>query len=435
MKNIKLSHVITIGFALFSMFFGAGNVIFPPYLGLQSGTQWAGGFTAYFFADVLLALFALFALIREGSSERVLDRIGKTPAEILMTIIILCIGPMLAIPRTAATTYEMGISNLMPQLPSWVFSIIFFAIILALSIKQSAVIDVIGKFLTPVLLVGLFALIIVGIVHPLGSIDAPPVVGSVVATGIQAGYQTMDVLAALVFGAVLIKSAAGKGYHGKKERMKVLTGSAVLAGVLLFLVYFGLAYLGATSVSLFSTDISRAELVISIVQLLLGKLGLIIFTVVVAFACVTTAVALVCSVSDHFAKLFKGKVPYQAFVIIFCVFSAVISNLGLDTIVSIAAPVLGLVYPPVLVLAIVTLLMPRLPNSVCISAVIGALITSILTLLDSFGLSMPWLQILPLSSVDMNWVLPALIFGLGGFLYRLPWLEREDDSEDEVDQS
>ena len=429
MKNIKLSHVITIGFALFSMFFGAGNVIFPPYLGLQSGTQWAGGFAAYYFADVLLALFALFALIREGSSERVLDRIGRKPAEILMTIIILCIGPMLAIPRTAATTYEMGISNLLPQLPSWLFSIIFFAIILALSIKQSAVIDVIGKFLTPVLLLGLFALIIVGIINPIGSIDAAPVVDSVVATGIQAGYQTMDVLAALVFGAVLIKSAAGKGYDDKNDRMKVLIGAAILAGLLLLLVYFGLAYLGATSVNLFSTDISRAELVISIVQLLLGKLGLIIFTIVVAFACVTTAVALVCSVSDHFTKLFKGKVSYKVFVIIFCVFSAVVSNLGLDTIVSIAAPVLGLVYPPVLVLTCVTLLVPRIPNSVCISAVIGALITSILTMLDSFGVSMPWLQLLPLSSVDMNWVLPALIFGLGGFIYRLPWLEREETEE------
>lgn len=423
--------MLTIGFALFSMFFGAGNVIFPPYLGLQSGTQWIGGFAAYFFADVLLALFALFALLREGSSERVLDRIGKKAALVLMTVIILCIGPMLAIPRTAATTYEMGISILIPKLPSWLFSAIFFAIILALSIKQSAVVDVIGKFLTPVLLAGLFALIIVGIIHPLGSIDVAPAVDSVVVTGIQSGYQTMDVLAALVFGAVLIKSATDKGYDNKDSRMKVLIGAGAIAGILLFLVYVGLAYLGASSVNLFTPDISRAELVISIVQLLLGKPGLIIFTVVVAFACVTTAVALVCSVSDHFAMLFKGKVSYQAFVIVFCVFSAVVSNLGLDTIVSIAAPILGLVYPPVLVLTIVTLVFPRIPNSVCISAVAGALFVSILTTISSLGVSMPWLSYLPLYSVDMSWLVPAIVFGIGGFLFRLPWLEREDTDEAE----
>ena len=112
-KDRKILDVVTIGFALFSMFFGAGNVIFPPYLGLQSGRQWLGGFFAYYFADVLLALLALFALLREGSAERVMDRIGKKAAVFLMTVIILCIGPMLAIPRTAATTYEMGISPLL----------------------------------------------------------------------------------------------------------------------------------------------------------------------------------------------------------------------------------------------------------------------------------------------------------------------------------
>ena len=135
-KDRKILDVVTIGFALFSMFFGAGNVIFPPYLGLQSGRQWLGGFFAYYFADVLLALLALFALLREGSAERVMDRIGKKAAVFLMTVIILCIGPMLAIPRTAATTYEMGISPLLPGVSSVLFSVLFFAIILALSIRE-----------------------------------------------------------------------------------------------------------------------------------------------------------------------------------------------------------------------------------------------------------------------------------------------------------
>lgn len=121
----NLMHVITIGFALFSMFFGAGNVIFPPYLGLQSGKQWFAGFGAYYIADVALALVALFALLKEGSANRVMDRLGKKPAMFLMTVIILCIGPMLAIPRTAATTYEMGIAQLIPGLNPILFSALF----------------------------------------------------------------------------------------------------------------------------------------------------------------------------------------------------------------------------------------------------------------------------------------------------------------------
>ena len=426
-KKSSFLHVLTIGFALFSMFFGAGNVIFPPYLGLQSGRQWFLGFGAYYIADVLLALVALFALLKEGSANRVMDRIGKKASMVLMTVIILCIGPMLAIPRTAATTYEMGVAQLIPGLSPILFSAIFFAIILALSIRESAVIDIIGKFLTPALLLGLAVLIVVGIVHPLGEINPEIQVENVVVTGIQAGYQTMDVLAALVFGAVLIKSAADKGYTEQKSRMGVLVKSAGVAGVLLLLVYLGLAYLGATVSKLYPVEISRAELVIAIVQSLLGRPGLIIFALVVALACVTTAVALVSSAANHFAALCKGKVSYAAFVIIICVFSAVVSNLGLDTIVSIAAPILGIVYPPVLVLVIVSLVAPKMTNSICIWAVIGALLTSILSTIAGFGVNIPLLDRLPLASVDMGWVLPALLFGVTAWLYRLPWQEKHED--------
>ena len=426
-KSFRPVDILTIGFALFSMFFGAGNVIFPPYLGLQCGRLWLGGFSAYYFADVLLALLALFALLREGSAELVMDRVGKKAALFVMTVIILCIGPLLAIPRTAATTFEMGIVPLLPKVSPVLFSALFFALILALSIQESAVIDIIGRFLTPALLLGLAVLIVVGMIHPLGPITADVRVDSVVETGVQAGYQTMDILAALVFGAVLVKSAADKGYEDKDRRMKVLIGAAGVAGILLLLVYLGLAYLGATVSTLYSLEIGRAELVIAIVQSLLGRSGLIIFAVVVALACVTTAVALVSSAADHFAYITKNRVSYKAFVVIICVFSAVVSNLGLDTIVSVAAPILGLVYPPVLVLVAVSLLMPRLANPVCISAVLAALAVSVLSMLDSFGLSMPWLHHLLLSNVDMGWILPAILCGVAAFLYRLPWFEKEEE--------
>ena len=426
----SLRDMLTIGFALFSMFFGAGNVIFPPFLGLQSGRMWIGGFAAYYFADVLLALVALFALLREGSAERVMDRVGRKAAVFVMTVIILCLGPFLAIPRTAATTFEMGVSQLLPGLSLPVFAALFFALILALSIRESAVIDIIGKFLTPALLLGLALLILVGMIRPLGPIAHERQVESVIVNGIQAGYQTMDVLAALVFGAVLVKSASDKGYNEDAARRQVLIRASVVAGILLLLVYFGLAYLGATASLLFPADIGRAELVIAIVEGLLGRTGLVIFTIVVALACVTTAVALVSAAADHLTGVCRGRVSYRAFVILICVFSAVVSNLGLDTIISVAAPILGLVYPPVLVLVLVSLIAPHMSNSICICAVLGALLTSILSTLDSFGLSMPWLQHLPLARVDMAWVLPALLGGFAAFVYRLPWLERAEEPEE-----
>ena len=427
-RKERLHDVLTIGFALFSMFFGAGNVIFPPYLGLQSGRQWLLGFLSYYFADVVLALLALFALLREGSAERVMDRVGKKAATLIMTVIILCIGPMLAIPRTAATTYEMAVVPLLPAIPSALFSVLFFALILALSLKESAVVDIIGNSLTPALLLGLAALIVVGIFRPLGGISRSTHVDSVIVNGIQAGYQTLDVLAALVFGAVLIRSASDKGYHDSRSRRHVLEGAAGVAGLLLLLVYVGLAYLGATVSTIHPPSIGRAELVIAIVQSLLGRTGLVIFAIVVALACITTALALVSAAADHFARVAK-KVSYQAFVVIICLFSALVANLGLDTIISIAAPILNVVYPPVLVLVLVSLIAPHMTNAICICAVLGALVTSVLCTLDSMGLSMPWLQRLPLADVDMAWILPAVLCGFAGFLYRLPWLEKSEEDE------
>ena len=408
---------IVVGFALFSMFFGAGNVIFPPYLGFGAGTQWVNGFLFYFIADIGLALFALFTLLKVGGSENITGRIGSVASNILMSAIILCIGPMVAIPRTAATTFEMSVAPLISGVSPVIFSVAFFIVVLLLSIRQSAVIDVVGKVLTPALLIGLLVLIIKGIISPLGSIVNPHVDSSfVIVNGIKSGYQTMDVLAALAFGIIILKSAQEKGYSDARESSKMIRAAAVIAGVLLLIVYFGLTYLGATSASLFSLDISRAELVIGIVERLLGKVGLVIFAVVVALACMTTAVALVSSAASFFEKLTKGRLSYATLVIIICVFSAVISNLGLDRIVAIASPILDIVYPPTLVLIALSWFGDRLSRGVYRWAVIGALIASVLSTLSLYGVSVPIVNTLPLASLGLGWIVPAAGFGIVAYV-------------------
>lgn len=406
---------IVVGFALFSMFFGAGNVVFPPYLGMQAGTQWVSGFLFYFIADIGLAMMALFAILRNNGPDGITGHLGRIPSAVLMSAIILCIGPMLAIPRTAATTYEMAIAPLTSAVSPVVFSVLFFAVILLMSVKESAVVDIVGKVLTPLLLIGLLVLIVKGIVSPLGSITTEPVVSGVAATGIRAGYQTMDVLAAMAFGIIILKSAQEKGYEEGKGRTKMISGAALLAGGLLLLVYLGLTYLGATVAGRFSIHITRAELIIHIVEMLLGRAGLVIFGIVVALACMTTAVALVSSSASFFAKLCHGRVKYSVFVIIICVFSAVVSNLGLDRIVAVASPVLDVVYPPTLVLIVLSFFGNRVHDCVHRSAVVGALLTSLLTTASTYGLEMPFLQKLPLASLGLGWVVPAVVFGLVAF--------------------
>ena len=415
-SNNTVRDIIVVGFALFSMFFGAGNVIFPPYLGMESGPQWLLGFSAYFIADIGLALLGVFALLRVGNSEAVTLRLGKIPAEILMCAIILCIGPMVAIPRTSATTFEMAISPNLSGVSPVLFSVLFFALILALCIKESAVVDIVGKVLTPLLLVGLFAIIIKGIVTPLGEIAALPQIANAAVTGIKAGYQTMDALAALPFGIIVLQSVTAKGYDSGKKQFRVVGGAAVLAGVLLLCVYMGLAYLGATVSAQYTSDIGRAQLIMALVEALMGKVGVILFGVVVGLACVTTAIALTSSAAAYFAELCRGKVSYKVFVIAICVFSAVVSNLGLDRIVAVAAPVLDVIYPPTLVLIFISLLAPRLPDRVSRGAAIGALLTSVLCTLNANGIHIPFMANLPLYDLGLSWLLPAVIFGLAASL-------------------
>lgn len=408
---------IVVGFALFAMFFGAGNVVFPPYLGMHAGEQWANGFLFYFIADIGLALVAMFAILHAGGADNITGRIGHVASKVLMCAVILCIGPMVAIPRTAATTLEMSVTPFFSGMSPVVFSIIFFALILLLSIKQSAVIDIVGKILTPALLIGLLVLIVKGFVSPISDIvDTGVSASEVTVNGIKSGYQTMDVLAAMAFGIIILSSADKKGYTDSKSAAKMIGIAAALSGVLLLIVYFGLTYLGATASTVFPTDISRANLLIGIVELLLGKAGLIIFAIVIALACITTAVALVSSAASFFAKLANDKISYSVFVVVICISSAVISNLGLDMIIAIATPVLDIVYPPMLVLILLSWFGDKLHKSVYVSSVAGSLIASVLATASLYGMNVPVIDSLPLASLGLGWLTPAAVFGLVAYL-------------------
>ena len=404
--------IFVIGFALFSMFFGAGNVIFPPYLGLSCGREWFSGFLWYYLADIGLALATLFAILRRGGPQQVTQSLGVRASRLLMTAIVLCIGPMLAIPRTAATTYEMALSPLVPGVDPLLFSLLFFALIALICLRRSAVVDIVGKFLTPALLLGLLVLIVLGVADPIGLVPERVLVESVAATGIEAGYQTMDVLAAMIFGTIVLKSAADKGHSSPKEQARVVAGAALVAGTALLAVYLGLTYLGVTTSRFFDLSVQRTFLMVSIVRSLLGTPGVWLFSLIVALACVTTAAALVSSAADYFSTLFREKTSYVAMVVLVCAFSALAANFGLDAIVALAAPVLNVVYPPTLVLVALSFLDRFLPGPgpERLGAA-GAFAASLLTALGA-----PFTDALPLASMGFGWLLPAALCAALGWI-------------------
>lgn len=417
MKRRYINQLI-IGFALFSMFFGAGNIIFPPFIGMGAGPEWIIAFICYYLADIGIAILSIFSLIKNGGDiSRVTGKIGKLPGEILLSVTILCIGPFIALPRTGATVHEMFVTPVLGNISPMVSTSIFFIIVMLLTIRESSVVDIIGKILTPALVIGLLILIISGILSPLGEISENALMKNVVVESINSGYQTMDVLAAMIFGIIIVKSVIDKGYTETKIKYKVVKNSSLVAATALLIIYCGLTYLGATVSTYFNLKTNRSSLLLSITEGLMGHTGVIILGIIVALACMTTAVALVSASSDYFNSLSGGKLSYKLLTIVICLFSALIANFGLDKIISLASPVLSLVYPGVLTLIILSLFNGKVSDTTVKGAFAGAIAGSLSELLYGYGLPLGFVTKLPFYAFGFGWILWAVIFGAAGLAF------------------
>lgn len=412
-------NILIVGFALFSMFFGAGNLIFPPYLGISSGSEWASSLVGFVIGDVVLALLVMVIMSKHnGDLNEVTMKMGKKFSVILGIVIITCLGPLLAIPRTAATTFEVGVQGVFPNANPIISSIIFFTITLVLAIKPSKVVDIVGEFLTPALLICLAILIAKGIMNPIGDFTASRITDTF-SNGLAQGYQTMDALASLMFAVIIMESLRKRGYTDKKEVVKMTFCSGIVAMIGLALVYAGLAYIGAHSASLYDTNILQTQLIISITENILGKGGKIILGFIVALACLTTAIGLTSSAANFYEKLFKGKISYSKIVVIICVFSAVISNFGVSTIIQFSAPILEIIYPMSIVLVVMSAFDNKIKSkSTYAGAIYTTLGISILNLMAQNGYAVSFLKYLPLNSVGFNWIVPAIIGGIVGSMMK-----------------
>lgn len=408
----KNKDILIIGFALFSMFFGAGNLIFPPYIGISSGSSWLISFLGFILADVGIILLSIIAISKAGSLQNVIGRAGKKFGITLEFLMMLCLGPILVIPRTGATTFEMSILPLAKNFNPVLFSVIFFSITLLLTIKPTKVMDIIGKFLTPILLLSLAFLIVKGIVSPIGNLEDVNS-SDLFITGVTQGYQTMDALGIGGIVALIMTSLVSKGYTDKNENISLAIKSALIACVGLTIVYGGLTYLGATASSLYDTNISQTALLINITHHLLGNTGTIMLAIVVGFACLTTSIGLTSVTAKFFEDLTNEKLKYEHIVIFICVFSAIVSNFGVDKIIQIAIPILSLIYPVTIVLVVMNIFKKIIPNDMTLKgAAYVTLLISSLNVIDSLGLSIKFVHKIPLASLGFNWILPAIIGGI-----------------------
>ena len=412
--------IITMGLALFATQFGAGNLIFPPFLGRETGSNWLIGFAGFFIMDVGLAALAIYSVVanRKGTVDGVTNKLGAIPGKVFVSIILLLLGPIICIPRTSATTYEMGIKGLLPGVPLWAFSLLFFIVTAVLALNPSGVVDIIGKFLTPLLLLVMIVLIVLGIVNPIG---APIATKDLVPfqTGITNGYQTLDGIGGVTVTIILIIAAKKYGYTERNEVKKLVAGADIISATLLGLVYGGLSYLGASTASDSHFDgLAQAPLLIAITNKLLGGWGVIALAIIILLACLTTSIGLSSVIGDYFAGLSNGKVSYRTVVLVTIGFSFFMSNLGLDKIIALAAPILSAFYPPLIVLVIFALLDKWITSKyVGGIAAYTVFFTSLLSVLHGFGLPFDFIKLLPFTKLELGWVVPAIVGALIGCIY------------------
>lgn len=399
--------VIVMGLALFAMFFGAGNLIFPVYLGKIYGSNFLPAILGFVLTATGLPLLGIFAGVKARGSANVVSALDRRFAMCISIASLLCIGPLFAIPRTAATTYEIAVRQFIPERYCIVFYCLYFIVNVIFVMKPSAIVDVIGRILTPVLLISVGVLIVKGIFNPVAKpIDTDSV--NVLSRSLLEGYQTMDGLGALVLSNIVLSTTIQKGYKEKGQIRNLVVKSGIIAVGALAIVYGGLVYMGAQMSGIVPGDIEKVQLVIEVAQRILGEKGSLILGICISLACLTTAIGLSSTVASCFERLTRGKMKYSTNVVWISALSIGIATLGVDKIVNLAVPVLGILYPVVIVLILTTVLSRFMKDDrVIAGTVYTAFIVSFVDTLNIFGLRR-FTSLLPFASDGFAWIVPAV---------------------------
>ncbi|MDX1463698.1 MAG: branched-chain amino acid transport system II carrier protein [Marinirhabdus sp.] len=398
-------------FALFSMFFGAGNLILPPFLGYNAGEDWLWVFLGFAISAVFIPILALYGYARlQGTMLDFAKKISP-PIALIYCLIVYAIAIALPAPRTASVTYEMAIQPYF-EMSSLVMSAIYFALVLVFVLNRNRIISLLGKFLTPLILILLAYIIFVGLFSTTETISSS-IFDNGISAGILEGYQTFDAIGGVVVGGVVVISLALQGTYNYGEKRKMIAKAGLLAGIGLCLIYGGLIALGAFFSGTISAE-NRTELLLALSTNTLGNIGTTFLAVLVSLACFTTAVGIVTGASDFVKGLCKNsKTAYVTTAIVCCVLGVAVGQFDVQYIINIALPALMFIYPITIVLIILNALPEHLSTTFVFRAV--ALTTFIFSIPDflSFFLAEGSLdgvaQYIPFSQYSLGWILPAAV--------------------------
>jgi branched-chain amino acid:cation transporter, LIVCS family len=432
-KNIPFSFIIVIGFMLFALFFGAGNLIFPSMLGQSAGENIWSANAGFLVTGVGLPLLGVLAFGFSGKDDlqSLASRVHPLFGVVFTTVLYLAIGPLFAIPRTGSVSFEIGVKPFLSEnsgpIPLLIFTVIFFSITCLFSLNPAKIVEIVGKILTPIKLGFIGILVVVAFVNPIGDFQAPSEHYAVQPffNGFREGYLTMDTLASFVFGIIIINAIKEKGAKTKKEIMIVCGKAIGIAAVILATIYTALSYMGASSVEKLGYLDNGGAVLAKVSDYYFGAYGGILLGLMITVACLTTSVGLVTSCSSYFHKLFP-KVPYKTIAIILSVFSAIVANIGLTQLIAISVPVLTAIYPLAIVLIFLTFTHSLFKGRAEVYQG-SLLLTFIVSLFDGLngagitiqGVNTLFEQTLPFYEIGLGWIVPAIVGGILGFIYSL----------------
>ncbi|AIR90355.1 branched-chain amino acid transport system II carrier protein [Pseudomonas cremoricolorata] len=420
MKVLKGQDILALGFMTFALFVGAGNIIFPPIVGLQAGPNVWMAALGFLVTAVGLPVITVVALAKVGGGMDALSSpIGKFFGGLLAAVCYLSVGPLFATPRTATVSFEVGVAPLVgDSMEGWlallIYSVVYFLIVLAVSMYPGKLLDTVGRFLAPLKIIALAALGIAAFMLPAGDIGQAKqaYVSAPFSQGFINGYLTMDTLGALVFGIVIVNAIRSRGVESPQLITRYAIIAGLIAGVGLALVYVSLFRLGSGSHAIAMDAANGATVLHAYVQHTFGSLGSGFLAVLITVACLVTAVGLTCACAEYFSQILP--LSYRVLVVLLAGFSLLVSNLGLTKLIMFSVPVLTAIYPPCIVMIALSFVngVWNSPVRVMAPVMLVSLLFGIVDALKGSELAhlLPDAAAnLPLSEQGLAWLVPSVI--------------------------
>jgi len=439
-NKVNFSVYMLLGSALFGLFFGAGNIIFPIQIGQQAGSQMIPATLGFLLTAAGLPFLGTLALARSETTGvyQLASRVGPRYAVLFTLLLYLTIGPFFALPRTASVAYEISLASYLPagslQIVGFVFTFIFFSIAFYFGLKPKNIMDVVGKYLNPIFLALLGIVVVVAIVVPMGNVftagSVAPYDTTPLIEGALNGYSTMDGLASLAFGVLVISAVKNKGIKDPKKIAHSISISGIVVFVLMAVIYTSLVYIGASSTGIMAVADNGGLALAQVTNHYFGILGAVVLALIVTFACLKTAIGLITACSEMFHQLLP-RFTYRQYMLVVTVFAFFVANFGLTSIIEYAKPILMFIYPLSIALIFLALTEQWFHKSKIVYGmttmfVMYASLSDFLTTLgvimkqaniEHIGLIMQ--KLLPFSDIGLSWLVPLLVgFTVGCCCYR-----------------